>query len=157
MKKLLVLLASFSLSSCLPNLTPTLAKPVPEKIIVTYPYVIESSHGIKLKIEVDELRSFIGNMGEGNGCGARYIITNVGTKDYIRDEVFTIGTQKHEFDPSLVFEFTTSDGKKIEVPETLMKNILAGKSTPQERVNVNVGSRTCVGEVKPIRIQYRNN
>ncbi|MBN8699656.1 MAG: hypothetical protein J0L54_08575 [Chitinophagales bacterium] len=124
-------------------------------------FELESGHGHKFKIEIDYIESK--NKSDGNTCIAQYMITNIGAKDYIREEKFAAGEKiingtklpVEEFDPSLIFEFSTIDGKKIEVSETMLDNILVGKTTQARKVRAEVGFKTCSSEIKPIRIQYR--
>lgn len=141
----------------------------PKKVVTQAPktktfsnsYEISSPYGHKFRIEVDYIAKDLNTL--NNGCEAQYIITNIGDKDFIREERFPIGDviingsklQNFVFDPSLIFEFTTSDGKKIESSETLFHKILIGKSSSANSVSIDAGLRVCTGEVKPIRIDYR--
>ena len=139
----------------------TTSNETPKTKTFTNNYEIASPHGHRFKIEVDYIARDLNTL--SNDCRAQYIVTNIGTKDYIREERFLavkkvingVSMQNEDFDPSLIFEFSTSDGKIIEASETMFDNILVGKSTEAKRVDINAGIRICVGEVKPIRINYR--
>lgn len=99
-----------------------------------------------------------------NQCEAQFIITNIGTKDFIANENFTAdkvstnATFTHlvkYFQPHIVFEFKTSDGKVVEGIENIFDNIPVGKSSQSHKVRINVGDRQCVGEIKPIKFGYK--
>ena len=132
----------------------------PKTKTFTNSYEITSPHGHRFKIEVDYIARELNTL--NNGCEAQYMVTNIGTKDYIREEKFLaekkvingISTPNVDFEPSLIFEFSTSDGKKIEFSNLMRDNILVGKSTEEQIIRIDAGIRICVGEVKPIRIDY---
>ena len=159
-----ILFLVFIILSCSPKVkltTPPVVQTTPLKKTFSNAYFIDSPHGHKFKIEVDYMVKDINLM--NNECKAQYVITNIGTKDFLYEERFPIGKvtkngytfENEYFDPSIVFEFTTTDGKKMEASMDLDKNILSRKSSAAESVYIRAGDRVCVGEVKPIRIEYR--
>ena len=144
-------------SGCSKIIQPTYTNTEPKTF--TKSYELSSQFGHKLKVEVDYVAKDLNNL--NNGCVAQFILTNIGTKDFIKNERFPAGEinqngikfQNFYFDPVIIFEFTTSDGKKIEGKGDIW-DILVGKSSSAEDVHIDAGLRTCVGEVIPIRIEY---
>lgn len=125
-------------------------------------YTLTSIIGHKFEIEIDYGAKSTPYL--NNKCEAQFIITNIGTKDFIANEKFTAdkvstnATFTHlvkYFQPHIVFEFKTSDGKLVEGIENIYDDIPVGKSSQSHRVSINVGDRQCVGEIKPIKFGYK--
>lgn len=130
---------------------------------VTDKYILESPFGHKIEVEMDYTVGQTGHI--NNGCSVQYILTNVGTKIIDNREEFLTGAgttiKTTRFDSTyritdIVFEFTTSDGKKIEKSQSIFRSgsevFLPGKSFQAETISISAGSRACVS-VKPTRIE----
>ena len=59
------------------------------------------------------------------------------------------------YQPHIIFEFKTSDGKVVEGKANIHDNIPIGKSSQSRKVSVDVGNRQCVGDIIPIKIAYK--
>jgi hypothetical protein len=157
--KYLIFLTFFILSSCSPVTNNRITKPTGPK---TYSnsYEMKTSRGHTFKIEIDYTAKELSSL--NNDCEAQYIITNIGTKDYLINERYPFkvkirGVEEERYDTAemnLIFEFTTSDGKKIEEPESMNSDIRIGKTSSAKKVSIHAGNRICVGEVKPVRIGW---
>lgn len=126
-------------------------------------YILTTPWAHRLEVEMDYTVGQAGYI--NNGCQAQYIITNIGTKTVDGGKkLFTgAGTRINgvRFDSAyivrnIVFEFTTSDGKRIEKSEAIFRNneeiLPEGKSFEARTIRIDAGSRSCT-LVKPIRIE----
>lgn len=160
MKSIFLILCLFAIINGYSQKTKPKTGEVSKTKAISNSYQISSPHGHKFKIEIDYIIRDSKTL--SNDCIAQYIITNIGDKDYLREEQFPTekkniyGGNITDFDPSLIFEFTTSDGKKIEASQNMDENILVGKSTQAKIVRIQAGARLCLGEIKPVRVQFRS-
>ncbi|MGE9310907.1 hypothetical protein ACLOAU_04655 [Niabella sp. CJ426] len=122
-------------------------------------YVLTTPFGHKLEVEMDYKVGETGYI--NNGCKAQFILTNIGNKVLDRQAMFVRGytvIRGTRFDSlhsvsSIIFEFTTSDNKRIEASSSLSNDkLLIGNSTQAITVRADVGSRNCVS-VKPVRFE----
>ncbi len=119
-------------------------------------YVITSPYGHEFTIEVTRFDAQ--EQSYNNTCKVTYIVTNTGNKDFMHRETFNVangGKTIKDGEPSLIFEFTTADGKKIQKPQFFYDDISVGRSSEVRNLSIDVGLRNCDGEVKPVRIQYK--
>ncbi len=168
-KVLILLFLTMSCSSS--KNTPTPIVVVPKNEIKSVEYIINSDVGHKIKVEL-EYRVLTQN-GSVEGCKVGYILTNIGNLDlktgslyeekYLsREEVqriWELNNKEHlkiiNYNPEIVFEIKTSDGKTIEKIARISDDILVGNSSTPKEVNAKVSyasNRYCVS-FKPIRIQ----
>lgn len=161
-KAILHLITGVTLVSCaMPK--PVFVEP-PQPAInppVIKEYTISSPHGHLFKVEIQYQARNLSSL--NNKCRAQYIVTNIGSKDFVRDERFVVGKQQafgselpqFAVDPRLIFEFTATDGKKFEIEEPMISDIYVGKSSEAREVTANIGLQTCVGTIRPIAVRYR--
>lgn len=125
-------------------------------------YILNSPYGHKLEVEIDYTLTSAGYL--NNDAEIQYIITNVGTKD-LKQETFVGGTTVFNNTmldslyslSDIVFEFTTTDNKRIEAIENLLRgsnNLPVGKSNEARTLRINAGNRLCTG-VKPVRLETK--
>ncbi len=159
MNKLTLLLALLLTAGCGRKTEVTIEqKPaVPEvKVLKADRYVISSPYGHEFTVDVTRFPRE--DHGYNNTCKINYIITNTGSRDFQHREAFpasaATGKMVKNSEPSIVFEFTTSDGKKIEKTQSIYFDISAGRSSEVYTMSIDVGQGTCEGEVEPVRIQY---
>lgn len=173
--KALTLLSISLLISCSSSKPIPIVKeqPKPTTKIKTEEHIITSDLGHKIKVELEyKVQTKNGGL---EGCAVGFILTNIGDLDfktgnfykgkYITQEEHNrlVGLMNREhlkvffYDPKIIFEIKTSDGKTIEIAKDLWGSgdILVGKSSTPKTVRAEVSyasNRFCVS-FKPIRIQ----
>jgi hypothetical protein len=157
-KLILIAVLLFTVTGCARKTKVTIEqKPAHEPIVRTVKadqYRITSPFGHEFTVDVTRFPKE--DHGYNNTCKINYIITNSGGKDFRHRELFNASGSKiaKSGEPSIVFEFTTSDGKKIEKTQSIYFDISSGRSSEVYTMSIDVGLGTCEGEVKPVCIQY---
>lgn len=161
MNKYFLLIALFAVTGCSRKTTVEVSqKPLTNAEILKTAkvdkYKIASPYGHEFTVEVTR---FSGNeQSYNNTCKVTYILTNTGNKDFNHREIYSNNSTSKvvkEGDPSIIFEFATADGKRIQKTQFLYDDIAVGRSSEVHNVSIDVGLRSCDGEVKPIEIQYK--
>lgn len=171
--KALTLLSITLLISCSSSKPIPIKKepPKPTSQVKTEEYIITSDLGHKIKVELEY--KVLTKNGGLEGCAVGFILTNIGDLDFKKGVFYKgryINQEEHQrliglmngehlkviqYNPEIVFEIKTSDGKTIEITEHLWDDILVGKSSTPDTARAKVSyvsNRFCVS-LKPIRIQ----
>ena len=108
--------------------------------VVKNAYTLTGNGGVTLSIEVEYLLSAKGYL--NNDCRAQFIVTNTGAVPFESGSDMRI----------IVFEFTTNDGKVLEVAKTFDMNLQPGKTSSAETVSADAGLNRYCTSVKPVRL-----
>lgn len=104
---------------------------------------ITGSDSVKLRVEIEY--AFAKKRASDNPCMAQFIVTNIGTVPYK-----WLGKAKNE--NQIVFEFTTSDGKVLEVSAPLFVNLQPGNTSGAEIVYVSAGLNRYCKSIRAVRL-----
>lgn len=166
----ITLLISCSSSKSIPVIK---EQPKPTIKVKTEEYIVISDLGHKIKVELEY--KVLTKNGGLKGCAVGFILTNIGDLDFKTGAFYKdkyINQEEHnrlvglmngehlkviQYNPEIIFEIKTSDGKTIEKSKHLWggDDILVGKSSTPKTVRAEVSyasNRFCVS-FKPIRIQ----
>jgi len=105
---------------------------------------IKGSDSVELRVEIDY--AFAKRKDSDNPCVAQYIVTNIGTVPYR-----WLGKERNE--NQIIFEFTTSDGKVLEVNSPLFVNLQPGNTSGAKIVIVNAGLKRFCKSVRAVRLE----
>ncbi len=104
---------------------------------------IYGSDSVVLRVEIDY--AFAKTRDSDNPCVAQFIVTNIGKVPYK-----WLGKERNE--NQVVFEFTTSDGKVLEVSHPFFVNLQPGKTSSAQIVFVDAGLKRFCKSVKAVRL-----
>jgi hypothetical protein len=124
-------------------------------VVQTDHYKVTTTFGHEFMVDVTRFPKE--DHGYNNTCKINYIITNTGTREFLHREEFASGKSSKSNEPAIVFEFHTSDGKKIQKTQAIYFDIAPGRSSEVYTMSIDVGMGACDGEVRPVEIRYRGN
>lgn len=127
-------------------------------------FILTSEIGHKFEIEIDQGAKTVPAGEQKNRCNAQFTITNVGVVDFLGHENFTADKKSTKtsftpktkyYQPHIVFEFKTTDGKIIDGSVNIQQDIAVGKSSESYSISITVGNRRCIEDVIPIKFAYK--
>lgn len=114
---------------------------IPQSKLIKNSFDIIGDNNIKLKVEIEYTLSSTGYL--NNGCRAQFIVTNIGAVPY---------TWKNGAKNKIVFEFSTSDGKVLQVSKAFFVNVDPGNSGSAMTVNADAGLNRFCTSVKALKL-----